>query len=90
MSNTTSRPTTTMNVIETAPSQGFFELTFSNSKKHGLKPIQTHHCQGVLYRSGIVHLDTQYLRVTHFSTLSQMCEYLEPFGYFRVSWENEV
>jgi hypothetical protein len=36
-----------------------FELTFSNSKKHGMKPIQTHHCQGTLYKSGHVHLDTR-------------------------------
>lgn len=85
MSNTTS----TISVIEEAPSQGLFELTFSNSKKHGLRPIQTHRCQGVLYNSGHVHIDTQNVRQTYFSTLSQMCEYLEQFGFFRVNWENE-
>lgn len=74
-------------IIEEAPSQGLFELTFSNSKKHGLKPIQKHHCQGVLYSSGHVHLDTRNIVVTDFASLSQMCDYLEEFGYFRVSWE---
>lgn len=48
MSNTSSSQTST-SIIEAAPAQGFFELTFSNSRKHGLKPIQTHHCQGALY-----------------------------------------
>jgi hypothetical protein len=87
MQNTSSKQSAT-NVIENAPEQGFFTLTFSNSRKHGMKPIQTHRCQGVLYSSGHVHLDTQDLRVVHFSTLSQMCEYLEQFGYFRVNWED--
>jgi hypothetical protein len=80
---------TSPSILESAPSQGLFSLTFSNSKKHGLRPIQTHHCQGALYSSGHVHLDTQHIRQTYFSTLSQMCEYLEQFGYFRVNWENE-
>ena len=86
MNNTYSSSSTTTSILEGAPDQGLFTLTFSNSRRHGLRPIQTHHCQGVLYRSGHVHLDTQNLRVTHFATLSQMCEYLEKYGYFRVEW----
>ena len=83
--------TTTINpTITESARPGLFTLTFSNSKKHGLRPIQTHHCQGVLYASGHIHLDTQDLRVVHFASLSQMCEYLEQFGYFKVSWENET
>ena len=88
MQNTSSSQTST-SIIEAAPSQGFFELTFSNSRKHGLKPIQTHHCHGALYINGHVHLDTQDLRMTYFSTLSQMCDYLEQFGFYRVNWEGQ-
>ncbi len=79
-----------VSILENAPAQGLFELTFSNSKKHGMRPIEAHHCQAVLYSSGHVHLDTQNLRVTSFNTLSQMCEYLEQFGYFKVNWEKET
>jgi hypothetical protein len=85
MQSTTKQTAT--QVIEEAPSQGFFELTFSNSKRHGLRPIQTHHCQGALYTSGHVHIDTQELRRTYFETLGKMCEYLDEFGYYRVNWE---
>ncbi|OLD63926.1 MAG: hypothetical protein AUF65_00830 [Chloroflexi bacterium 13_1_20CM_50_12] len=77
-------------IIEEAPAQGLFELTFSNSKTHGMHPLQTHHCQGVLYDSGHVHLDTQYIQVTQFASLSQMCEYLDQFGYFKVNWQEET
>ena len=87
MSSTSSHTSTTA-VIEEAPTQGLFELTFSNSKKHGMRPIQTHRCQGVLYSSGHVHLDTRNIVVTDFASLSQMCEYLEQFGYFNVAWED--
>jgi len=83
------RPTT-IDVLEKAPYQGLFDLTFTNSRKSGMRPVQTHHCQGCLYQSGHVHLDTQAVRVTHFGTLSQMCEYLEQFGCFRIEWENEL
>lgn len=89
MQNTNEPSTSVVRILEEAPDQGLFELTFSNSKKHGLKPIQTNHCQGVLYSTGHVHIDTQAIRVTHFSTLSQMCEYLEQFGYFKVVWNKE-
>ena len=87
MLNTT-RQTATQ-VVEEAPLQGFFTLTFSNSRRHGLRAIQTRHCQGALFSTGHVHLDTQNLRIVHFWTLSQMCEYLEQFGFFKVSWEDE-
>jgi hypothetical protein len=56
------RPTT-IDVLEKAPYQGLFDLTFTNSRKHGLRPVQTNHCQGVsisshthLRRAHPVHL----------------------------------
>jgi len=84
--NTTIKHSTTAAILEESPTQGLFELTFTNSRRHGMRPMQTHHCQGVLYNSGHVHLDTRNIVVTDFGTLSQMCEYLENFGYFSVSW----
>lgn len=88
MPNTNIKRQSTIDVLEEAPAQGLFDLTFTNSRKSGLRPIQTHHCQGVLYASGHVHLDTRNVVVTDFMSLSQMCEYLETFGYFRVNWES--
>lgn len=81
------RTTTTPIIEEARP--GLFALTFTNSRRHGSRPIQTYHCQGVPYNSGHVHLDTRDIVVTDFGTLSQMCEYFENFGIFSMAWENE-
>jgi hypothetical protein len=62
---------------------GLFILTFSNSRKQGT-------CQGVLYKSGHVHLDTQDIYVKDFDTLSQMRGYLKQFGYFSINWEDKT
>ena len=55
-----------------------------------MRPIQTYHCQGALFSNGKVALATQDIRQTYFLSLSQMCEYLEQFGYFKVEWEQEA
>jgi len=65
MSNTTDKHSTTA-ILEESPGQGLFELTFTNSRRRGTRPMQTHHCQGVLYASGHVHLDTRNIVVTDF------------------------
>lgn len=87
--NTTHTHQSTSSILDSSPGSGMFRLTFTNSRRRGLRPVQTYHCQGVLYSSGHVHLDTQDIVVTDFGTLSQMCEYLEQFGLFSVSWEDE-
>lgn len=80
----------TESILDSSPAQGLFSLTFSNSRRHGLRPVKTQHCQGVRYASGHVHLDTQGIVVTDFASLSQMCEHLEHLGYFRVEWEEQA
>jgi hypothetical protein len=70
---------------EEVPPYGIFYLSFNNRCRqiHGL---QTCYCQGTLYESGHVHLDTNELQRNNFETLTEMQEHLEQFGSYHISW----
>lgn len=68
------------------PPYGLFHLSFNNRKRQGKRGLQTCYCQGVLYESGHIHLDTNQLQPNTFDTLSEMEEHLEQYGSFHVQW----
>ncbi len=70
---------------EEVPSCGLFYLSFNNRRrqKNGLR---TCYCQGALYESGRVHLDSNELQPNCFDTLAEMQEHLEQFGSFHIQW----
>lgn len=59
---------------------GLFRLSFNNRRRQGMQGPQTHECQGSLYDSGHVHLDTQFLQVRDFLSIQQMIDYLHDYG----------
>lgn len=71
---------------EEVPPCGLFYLTFNN-KRRQKNGLQTCYCQGVLYESGHVHLDTNSLQYNSFDNLDDMQEYLTRFGSFHISWQ---
>lgn len=71
---------------EEVPDHGIFRLSFNNKKRQGRSGLQTRYCQGTLYESGRVHLDTNELQINCFDTLTEMQEYLEQFGFFHIQW----
>lgn len=59
---------------------GLFTISFNNRKKQG-RGLQSHTCQGSLYDSGHVHIDTDVLPNNNtFHSVQEMVEYLEEFG----------
>ncbi len=70
---------------EEVPPYGLFRLTFNN-KKRQKNGLQTCYCQGTLYDSGRVHMDTNALQRNTFETLTDMEEYLQQYGSFHISW----
>lgn len=71
---------------EEVPPFGMFRLTFNN-KRRQKNGLQTCYCQGTLYESGHVHLDTNALQYKDFENLTEMREYLGCFGSFHISWQ---
>jgi hypothetical protein len=67
------------------PTRGMFLLSCNNRKRQmgGYESVE---CEGTLYTSGLVHLDTQALPITEYATLSEMREQLEPYGDCVVTW----
>jgi len=70
---------------EEIPPFGLFHLSFNN-KRRQKNGLQTLYCQGTLYESGRVHLDTNALPTQSFDTLTDMEEYLAQFGSFHIQW----
>lgn len=70
---------------EEIPPYGLFRLAFNN-KKRQKNGLQTCYCQGALYESGRVHLDTNALQRNNFDTLTDMQEHLEQFGSYHIQW----
>jgi hypothetical protein len=69
------------------PSRGLFTLRVNNKKKRGrMQPIRTVACEGTLYSSKHVNLDTQELPVYDFSSFSQMISYLQAWGDYSLEW----
>ena len=67
-----------------------FRITFDNSKKRGRgRPLKRVECEGTLYSSGHVHLDTQDLPAPDFLSLGQLEEYLGSIGQYEISWIHE-
>ena len=71
---------------EEVPPFGLFHLSFNN-KRRQKNGLQTCYCQGVLYESGHIHLDTNALQQNSFDTLDDLQEYLKQFGSFHISWQ---
>ena len=71
--------------LDEVPPQGMFYLSFNN-KRRQKNGLQTCHCQGTLYETGHVHLDTNALQCSSFDTLDDMEEYLKQFGCYHISW----
>lgn len=67
------------------PARGMFLLHFDN-KKRQLSGYQSHECEGVLYSSGVVHLNTHAFPIREFATLSEMREMLEEHGECSITW----
>lgn len=59
---------------------GLFTLSFNNRRRQGTQGLQTQECQGSLYDSGHVHLDTELLQVRDFLSIQQMIDYLHEYG----------
>lgn len=72
---------------EEVPPYGLFRLTFNNKRRQGRLGLQTCYCQGSLYESGHVHLDTNALQYKDFATLTEMEEYLAHFGSYHINWQ---
>lgn len=72
---------------EEVPPYGLFHLSFNNKRRQGRSGLQTRYCQGVLFESGRVHLDTNELQHNSFDTLDDLQEYLKQFGSFHISWQ---
>ena len=73
-------------LAEEVPSSGLFRLTFNNKRRQGRTGLQTCYCQGALYETGHIHLDTNALQYSSFDTLAEMEEHLEQFGSFHIQW----
>ncbi|SRR5713226_1276905 len=71
---------------EEVPPYGLFRLSFNNKRRPGRSGLQTCYCQGVLYESGHIHLDTNTLQYNNFDTLTEMEEHLEQFGSYHIQW----
>lgn len=66
-----------------------FSLVFNNRKRQGWrKHVQHAECEGTLYTSGHVHLDTVELACTDFMTLQQMRDYVEQYGDITILWKD--
>lgn len=59
---------------------GLFTVTFSNSKKQGRQGLQVHSCEGVLFSSGHVCLDTEFTPTHDFLNVAEMVEHFETYG----------
>ncbi len=69
------------------PSRGIFLLHVNNKKKRGrMQPIRSVECEGTLYSSRHVNLDTQELPVYDFSSFGQMVSYLQSWGDYSLEW----
>jgi hypothetical protein len=81
-------PGRAVDVTETViPRRGMFDLTADNSKKRGkMQPVRTIVCEGTLYSSGHISLDTVELPVRDFLSLAQMESYLAGWGNYTLLW----
>lgn len=71
---------------EEVPTYGLFRLSFNNKRRQGRSGLQTCYCQGALYETGHVHLDTNALQYNSFDTLTEMEEYVGQFGNYHIQW----
>lgn len=67
-------------------SAGLFTLTFTNKKRQGRYGYRAYECEGTLYPSGHVHLDTMDLPVRDYLTFRQMRDYVSSFGECSITW----
>lgn len=68
------------------PRYGIFEVHANNSKRRAGKPVEYVDAFGSLYPDNCVHIHTNKLQVTDFTSLRQMREYLESMGDCRIVW----
>jgi hypothetical protein len=69
------------------PKRGMFSLHATNSKKRGkANYARTIDCEGTLFSSGRVVLDTYELAVSSFQSIGQMTEYLKGWGEYTLTW----
>ena len=68
------------------PAYGIFEVHANNRKRCSGKPIQYVDAFGSVYPDGCVHVHTNKVQVTDFTSLRQMREYLEAMGDVRIVW----
>lgn len=61
-------------------SPGLFTVTFSNHKKQGRQGFKTHSCECVLFSSGHVCLDTEFIPANDFLSVGEMVEHFEQYG----------
>lgn len=59
---------------------GLFTLTINNYKKQGRQGFKTHSCEGVLFSSGHVYLDTAFIPTNDFLSVGEMVEHFETYG----------
>ena len=65
--------------------QGFFNLTFDNSNQRYDK-LKVFHCQGALFKSGRIYLDTMDMTQNH-SNMILLRQTLKYIGNFSIEWE---
>jgi hypothetical protein len=69
------------------PKRGMFSLHATNSKKRGkANYTRTLDCEGTLFSSGRVVLDTYELAVSSFQSMGQMEAYLSGWGEYTLDW----
>jgi hypothetical protein len=77
-------------ILRELPIHGIFTLYFNNRRRRGFQVVKELECQGTLYDSRHVHLDTTELRVNDFANIAQMFEFLQDFGDCALMWLEEV
>lgn len=60
---------------------GLFTVTFSNARRQGRQGLQMHTCEGVLFSSGHVYLDTEFIPASDFVSIGEMVEHFETYGH---------
>lgn len=71
-------------------SPGLFKVTFSNHKKQGRQGFKIHTCEGVLFTSGHVYLDTEFIPTSDFVSIGEMVEHFEQYGHCILQQEESV